>query len=169
MKTLISFFALALSWLPSVHAGDPEVQMFEISQTVIAVRRCMSPPTFFRPESGLDVLPFRGMEYNPSEGKRCHLTGAGGWGRIRLRLERLELKGLRATREGCRRSPARASAPRPFETTRAFSSLDTTDASSLHRARTTARPRVPAVPIRVSRHATRPELYLWTVSLKRGK
>jgi len=35
MKHLVAFFALALTWLPATHAGDPEVQMFDIQQTVI--------------------------------------------------------------------------------------------------------------------------------------
>ncbi len=35
MKFLLSFLALALSWMPSAFAKDPEVQMFEIGQTVI--------------------------------------------------------------------------------------------------------------------------------------
>jgi uncharacterized protein (DUF302 family) len=35
MKYLVSFLAVALTWLPAAHAKDPEVQMFDISQTVI--------------------------------------------------------------------------------------------------------------------------------------
>lgn len=35
MKLLASLLALALTWLPAAQAKDPEVQMFDISQTVI--------------------------------------------------------------------------------------------------------------------------------------
>jgi uncharacterized protein (DUF302 family) len=35
MKFLIASLALAVSWLPAAQAQDPEVQMFDISQTVI--------------------------------------------------------------------------------------------------------------------------------------
>jgi len=35
MQYFVSFLALALTWLPTAHAGDPEVQMFDIKQTVI--------------------------------------------------------------------------------------------------------------------------------------
>lgn len=35
MKYLVSFLALALTWLPAANAKDPDVQMFEIQQTVI--------------------------------------------------------------------------------------------------------------------------------------
>jgi len=35
MKLLTLLFALALAWLPAAQAKDPEVQMFDISQTVI--------------------------------------------------------------------------------------------------------------------------------------
>jgi uncharacterized protein (DUF302 family) len=35
MKLLIASLALALCWLPAAQAQDPEVQMFDISQTVI--------------------------------------------------------------------------------------------------------------------------------------
>ncbi len=35
MKFLASFLALALAWLPAAQAKDPDVEMFDISQTVI--------------------------------------------------------------------------------------------------------------------------------------
>jgi len=35
MKSLVAALALLLTWLPTAHAGDPEVQMFDIGQTVI--------------------------------------------------------------------------------------------------------------------------------------
>jgi uncharacterized protein (DUF302 family) len=35
MKTLAAMLALALIWLPAADAADPEVQMFDINQTVI--------------------------------------------------------------------------------------------------------------------------------------
>jgi uncharacterized protein (DUF302 family) len=35
MKYIVSFLALALTWLPATHAEDPEVQMYDINQTVI--------------------------------------------------------------------------------------------------------------------------------------
>ncbi|MBP6582887.1 MAG: DUF302 domain-containing protein [Chromatiaceae bacterium] len=35
MKLLASFLALALAWLPAAQAKDPDVEMFDISQTVI--------------------------------------------------------------------------------------------------------------------------------------
>jgi len=35
MKFLASFLVLALAWLPAVQAKDPDVEMFDISQTVI--------------------------------------------------------------------------------------------------------------------------------------
>jgi uncharacterized protein (DUF302 family) len=35
MKFLVAILALTLSWLPSVNAGDPEVLMFDINQSVI--------------------------------------------------------------------------------------------------------------------------------------
>ena len=35
MKFLVSILAISLSWLPAAFAEDPEVQMFDIGQTVI--------------------------------------------------------------------------------------------------------------------------------------
>lgn len=35
MKIIAALFALTLVWLPSANAADPEVQMFDIKQTVI--------------------------------------------------------------------------------------------------------------------------------------
>ena len=35
MKIIAALFALTLVWLPSANAADPEVQMFDINQTVI--------------------------------------------------------------------------------------------------------------------------------------
>ena len=35
MKIIAALFALTLLWLPSANAADPEVQMFDIKQTVI--------------------------------------------------------------------------------------------------------------------------------------
>jgi uncharacterized protein (DUF302 family) len=35
MKYLASILALALTWLPAAHAEDPQVEMYDISQTVI--------------------------------------------------------------------------------------------------------------------------------------
>jgi len=35
MKILAALFALTLAWLPAASAADPEVQMFDIKQTVI--------------------------------------------------------------------------------------------------------------------------------------
>ena len=35
MKLFAAFLALALAWLPTAQAKDPEVEMFDISQTVI--------------------------------------------------------------------------------------------------------------------------------------
>ena len=35
MKIFAALFALTLAWLPSANAADPEVQMFDIKQTVI--------------------------------------------------------------------------------------------------------------------------------------
>jgi uncharacterized protein (DUF302 family) len=35
MKFLVSFLAFVVTWLPTAQAQDPEVQMFDISQTVI--------------------------------------------------------------------------------------------------------------------------------------
>ena len=35
MKIFAALFALTLAWLPNANAADPEVQMFDINQTVI--------------------------------------------------------------------------------------------------------------------------------------
>jgi uncharacterized protein (DUF302 family) len=35
MKFLVAILAITLSWLPGANAGDPEVQMFDINQSVI--------------------------------------------------------------------------------------------------------------------------------------
>ena len=60
MKTLIAVLALLLSWTPSAFAEDPEVQMFDIGQTVIKMALAAGVGT----QDAVDAMLSKAVELN---------------------------------------------------------------------------------------------------------
>jgi uncharacterized protein (DUF302 family) len=60
MKFLVSFLALTLSWMPATFADDPEVQMYDIGQTVIK----MALADGVGPQDAVDAMLSKAAELN---------------------------------------------------------------------------------------------------------